>query len=87
MDTTQCSAAFWRKDAQIQIDADSLDPFRKSPVADTANIDMDKIGMRIVANASPVQRERGVAQVCRFRARHSDINRQRLHVQAVLCHI
>ena len=58
---------------------------RKSlPAPDSANVNVDEIGLTVVAHPPPMQFKSGIAQLGCRHTRQPDINRFRLHVQAVL---
>jgi len=51
-----------------------------------AHVYMNEIGLGVVANASPMKRERGIAEYGSFQARQTDVDGFGFHVQAMLCH-
>src|SRR5581483_3432527 len=56
------------------------------PAPDAANIDMDKIGTRIISHASAMQGQSSIAKLGSAYAGHADIDCHRLHVQTMQRH-
>jgi len=61
-----------------------MEPNQYSPAADAAKVDVDEIRALVIPNASSVQRQGRITQVRSLGARHPNVNRHCLHVQAVL---
>ena len=56
----------------------------EAPLADSADVDVDEVGARIIAHAAAMERESGLAQPERVDARHAQVDRFRVGVKAVL---
>ena len=56
------------------------------PLPDTADVDVNKIGLAIVPDPTTLERQGGGTQLGSRHARHPDVNRHALHMQAVCGH-